>query len=49
MKNIHPGTVVDSGVTNARWTEVYMASHKALIGTTRPTLYVLLVDENGLT
>ncbi|GAA5861277.1 hypothetical protein JCM3774_002251 [Rhodotorula dairenensis] len=48
-QNIPPGTVVDSGVTDARWTEAYMASHKALIGTTRPTRYVLLVDENGLT
>ncbi|GAA5861200.1 hypothetical protein JCM3774_002225 [Rhodotorula dairenensis] len=48
-QNIPPGTVVDSGVTDARWTEAYMASHKALIGTTRPTRYVLLVDENGFT
>jgi eukaryotic translation initiation factor 2C len=47
--NIQPGTVVDSGITDARWAEAYMASHKALIGTTRTTRYVLLVDDNGLT
>lgn len=47
--NIQPGTVIDTNITDARWAEAYMASHKALIGTTRPTRYVLLVDENGLT
>ncbi|GAA5952480.1 hypothetical protein JCM8115_003612 [Rhodotorula mucilaginosa] len=47
--NIQPGTVVDSGITDVRWAEAYMASHKALIGTTRTTRYVLLVDDNGLT
>lgn len=47
--NMAPGTVVDTGITDARWSEAYLASHKALIGTTRPTRYVLLVDENQLT
>ncbi|GAA5987144.1 hypothetical protein JCM10908_001048 [Rhodotorula pacifica] len=47
--NIPPGTAVDSGVTDARWAESYMAVHKALIGTTRPTRYVLLVDDNKMT
>ncbi|GAA6012845.1 hypothetical protein JCM8202_003468 [Rhodotorula sphaerocarpa] len=48
FNNIKPGTVVDSGVVGPRASEFYAASHKPLLGTTRPTRYVRLVDDNDL-
>uniref|UniRef100_A0A0K3CI22 BY PROTMAP: gi/342321517/gb/EGU13450.1/ Proteophosphoglycan ppg4 [Rhodotorula glutinis ATCC 204091] n=1 Tax=Rhodotorula toruloides TaxID=5286 RepID=A0A0K3CI22_RHOTO len=46
--NIPPGTFFDTGVTDARSFDVYGAAHRALIGTTRATRYVVLHDEQGL-
>ncbi|BGP22355.1 proteophosphoglycan ppg4 [Rhodotorula toruloides] len=46
--NIPPGTFFDSGVTDARFFDFYGAAHRALIGTTRATRYVILHDEHGL-
>ncbi|GAA5997994.1 argonaute/piwi family protein [Rhodotorula paludigena] len=43
--NIVPGTVFDRDVTDAKVLDHYGASHKALIGTTRATRYVVLTDE----
>ncbi|KAJ0119467.1 hypothetical protein J7T55_013669 [Diaporthe amygdali] len=43
--NIKPGTVVDNGVTQPKYWEFFLASHAAVKGTTKPTRYVVLVDE----
>ncbi|KAJ8296317.1 Protein argonaute 5 [Rhodotorula toruloides] len=48
VSNIPPGTFFDGGVTDPRSFDVYGAAHRALIGTTRPTRYVVLHDEHGL-
>ncbi|CDR36655.1 hypothetical protein NBRC10512_003824 [Rhodotorula toruloides] len=48
VSNIPPGTFFDSGVTDARSFDVYGAAHRALIGTTRATRYIVLHDEHGL-
>ncbi|GAA5842064.1 hypothetical protein JCM5353_003490 [Sporobolomyces roseus] len=46
--NVLPGTIVDSDVVDARAFDFYLASHKGIIGTTRPTRYLVLVDDNRL-
>ena len=43
--NIKPGTVVDRGVTQARYWDFFLAAHEALQGTTRPAHYTVLLDE----
>lgn len=45
VENIRPGTVVDSGVTQKRYWEFYLAAHAAIRGTTKPTRYVVVLDE----
>ncbi|GAA5870647.1 hypothetical protein JCM16303_001545 [Sporobolomyces ruberrimus] len=46
--NIAPGTVIDTEIVDARAADFYLASHKGIIGTTRPTRYFPLVDDNNL-
>lgn len=46
-ENIPPGTVVDSVITHPREFDFYMCSHWGTRGTTRPTRYHVLWDENG--
>ncbi|GAA5976814.1 hypothetical protein JCM5350_007256 [Sporobolomyces pararoseus] len=47
-KNIPPGTVIDSVVTDARAFDFYLASHQGIKGTTRPTRYLVLTDDHQL-
>jgi len=47
--NVVPGTVVDSEITNPTEDSFFLASHEAIQGTTRPTGYHLLWDDNKLT
>lgn len=44
-QNIKSGTVVDRGVTQARYWDFYLTAHSALKGTARPAHYVVLHDE----
>ncbi|SPO04933.1 related to argonaute like post-transcriptional gene silencing protein QDE-2 [Cephalotrichum gorgonifer] len=44
-RNIRPGTVVDRGVTQARYWDFYLAAHDCLQGTARPAHYTVLLDE----
>lgn len=44
-ENIRPGTVVDAGVTQTRYWEFFLAAHAAIKGTTKPTRYVVVLDE----
>lgn len=43
--NILPGMVVDNGVTQPKYWEFFLAAHAAIVGTTRPTRYVVILDE----
>ncbi|GAA5891801.1 hypothetical protein JCM5296_001865 [Sporobolomyces johnsonii] len=48
VDNIVPGTVIDTGIVDARAFDFYAAAHKGLLGTTRPTRYVVLADEQNM-
>ncbi|KAJ4150157.1 hypothetical protein LMH87_010920 [Akanthomyces muscarius] len=43
--NVLNGTVVDRGVTQARYWDFYLTAHDALKGTARPAHYTVLLDE----
>ncbi|KAG8683770.1 hypothetical protein FRC11_013096 [Ceratobasidium sp. 423] len=45
--NCRPGTVVDRGVTSVYDFDFYLQSHAGLQGTTRPTHYTVVHDENA--
>jgi eukaryotic translation initiation factor 2C len=45
--NCLPGTVVDSTVVSPFIFDFYLQSHASLQGTSRPTHYYVLYDENG--
>ncbi|TPX39954.1 hypothetical protein SeMB42_g06174 [Synchytrium endobioticum] len=44
--NILPGTVIESGVTHPSEFDFYLCSHPGLQGTSKPTHYHVLYDEN---
>lgn len=46
-QNVPPGTVVDTVITHPREFDFYLCSHWGTKGTTRPTHYRVLWDENG--
>ena len=48
MKNVPPGTVVDSDITHPTEKSFFMVSHEGIQGTSRPTHYHLLSDDNDL-
>ncbi|XP_042499404.1 protein argonaute 7 isoform X3 [Macadamia integrifolia] len=48
-ENIPPGTVVDTIVTHPREFDFYLCSHWGVKGTSRPTHYHVLWDENKFT
>ncbi|KAF4504776.1 hypothetical protein G6O67_008184 [Ophiocordyceps sinensis] len=43
--NIRNGTVVDRGVTQARYWDFFLTAHHALKGTARPAHYTVILDE----
>ncbi|EFJ10806.1 hypothetical protein SELMODRAFT_235430 [Selaginella moellendorffii] len=45
--NVRPGTVVDTEITHPREFDFYLCSHRGLQGTSRPTHYHVLLDQNG--
>ncbi|KAF9581944.1 Eukaryotic translation initiation factor 2C [Lunasporangiospora selenospora] len=47
--NCFPGTVVDSGITHPFEFDFFLQSHAGLQGTSRPTHYHVLYDENKFT
>ncbi|XP_061342439.1 protein argonaute 16 [Gastrolobium bilobum] len=47
MKNVPPGTVVDTKIVHPRNYDFYMCSHAGIIGTSRPVHYHVLLDEIG--
>ncbi|KAI5807574.1 Piwi domain-containing protein [Peziza echinospora] len=48
QENCLPGTTVDRGITSPYEYEWFSQSHKGLQGTTKPTHYVVLKDDNAL-
>ena len=46
--NILPGTVVDTDIIHPTVSSFFLASHEGIQGTTRPTYYVKLYDDNDL-
>ncbi|TPX31606.1 hypothetical protein SmJEL517_g05103 [Synchytrium microbalum] len=44
--NILPGTIIESGVTHPSEFDFYLCSHPGLQGTSKPTHYHVLYDEN---
>ena len=49
LGNPRPGTVVDRGVTSIYLYDFFLQAHGGLQGTTRPTHYHVVHDENALT
>ncbi|KAI6226677.1 Protein argonaute-2 [Aphelenchoides besseyi] len=47
--NIPPGTTVDMGITHPTEFDFYLCSHAGIQGTSRPSHYHVLWDDNGLT
>ncbi|KAK1316678.1 Protein argonaute 2 [Acorus calamus] len=45
--NVPPGTVVDTVVVDKTKPNFYLCSHQGLIGTSKPTHYHVLLDDNG--
>jgi eukaryotic translation initiation factor 2C len=43
--NIQNGTVVDRGITEARYWDFYLTAHASIKGTARPAHYTVLIDE----
>ncbi|KAF9623478.1 hypothetical protein IFM89_003094 [Coptis chinensis] len=48
-ENIPPGTVVDTVITHPKEFDFYLCSHWGMKGTSRPTHYHILSDENQFT
>ncbi|KAI6190975.1 Protein argonaute-2 [Aphelenchoides bicaudatus] len=46
--NIPPGTTVDTGITHPTEFDFYLCSHAGIQGTSRPSHYSVLWDDNGL-
>ncbi|KAK4399510.1 protein argonaute 2 [Sesamum angolense] len=47
--NVPPGTVVDTTIVHPRDYDFYLCSHYGSIGTSKPTHYHVLLDENSFT
>ncbi|KAI0345055.1 Piwi-domain-containing protein [Trametopsis cervina] len=45
--NCRPGLVVDSEIVHSRWPNFYLQSHAGIIGTSRPSHYVVLRNDPG--
>jgi eukaryotic translation initiation factor 2C len=45
--NCEPGTIIDSCVTHPKNFDFYLQSHAGIQGTSRPTHYTVIHDENG--
>ena len=47
-RNVPSGTLVDSRITHPCDFDYYLCSHNSYIGTSRPTHYTVILDENNL-
>jgi len=46
--NIPPGTVIDTDITSSQFYDFYLNSHAGIQGTSRPSKYTVLIDENNI-
>lgn len=46
--NILPGTVIDRQVTSREFYDFYLNSHAGIQGTSKPSKYTVLIDENNI-
>lgn len=46
--NIQAGTVIDTGVVSSHFYDFYLNSHAGIQGTSRPSKYTVLIDENNI-
>lgn len=46
--NVLPGTVVDRDVTSSEYYDFYVNSHAGIQGTSKPSKYTVLIDENRI-
>ena len=47
--NIPPGTTVDTGITHPTEFDFYLCSHAGIQGTSRPSHYHIIWDDNSFT
>lgn len=48
-KNVPPGTIVDQIITHPSEIDFYLCSHQGILGTSKPTHYRVLWDDNDMT
>ncbi|CAH8462439.1 unnamed protein product [Schistosoma rodhaini] len=48
-RNVEPGTVVDTDITHRREFDFYICSHEGIQGTSKPSHYHVLYDDNNFT
>eukprot|EP00177_Eucheuma_denticulatum_P005581 GFKZ01010145.1.p1 GENE.GFKZ01010145.1~~GFKZ01010145.1.p1 ORF type:complete len:937 (+),score=121.83 GFKZ01010145.1:607-3417(+) len=46
--NILPGTVIDRDITSREFYDFYLNSHAGIQGTSKPSKYTVLIDENNI-
>lgn len=46
--NILPGTVIDRDITSREFYDFYLNSHAGIQGTSKPSKYTVLIDENSI-
>ncbi|EFN76952.1 Eukaryotic translation initiation factor 2C 2 [Harpegnathos saltator] len=49
VKNVEPGTIVDTEITHPNHIDFYLVSHKSIRGTARPTKYRCVCNESSFT
>ncbi|KAI3387227.1 hypothetical protein SNEBB_001627 [Seison nebaliae] len=47
--NVPAGTVVDTNIVDPKAFDFYLCSHEGIMGTSKPSHYIVLHDENGFT
>uniref|UniRef100_A0A0N4Z170 Piwi domain-containing protein n=1 Tax=Parastrongyloides trichosuri TaxID=131310 RepID=A0A0N4Z170_PARTI len=48
VQNVHPGSVIDQGVTNPKLCDFYLTSHSGILGTAKTPCYTILYDGMNL-
>lgn len=46
--NARAGTVIDTAIVHPSFDDFFLLSHAGLLGTSKPTHYTILIDENKI-